>query len=138
MVSRIFRRGLINGLKITLELAKVIIPVFLLVTFLKYTVIFELISKWCAGLMGYIGLPGEAALPLVIGNAVSMYPAYGAIEALALNSKQVTIIAMMLVFSHDLFVEMAITHKAGVKVVPILFFRLGMAVGIAILLNIVL
>jgi len=138
MVLRIFRRGLVNGLKTTLELAKAIIPAYFLITFLKYTAAFETVSKWCAGFMGYFGLPGEASLPLVIGNAISLYPAFGAVQALGMTGKQVTIIALMLVFSHDLFVELAVTHKTEVKIFPILFFRLGLAVASALLLNTIL
>ena len=138
MVLRIFRRGLENGLEITLELAKAIIPVYFIITFLKYSPVLEMLSQWCQGFMGYLGLPGEAALPLVIGNALNLYPAIGAIGALALNSKQITIIAMMLLFSHSLFVELAVTRKAGVKVLPVLMLRLSLAIGSALALNIVL
>ena len=138
MVLRIFRRGLINGLQVTLELAKAIIPVYFIMTFLKYTQAFNLLSQWCSGFMGYFGLPGEASLPLVLGNALNLYPAVGAIEAISPTGKQVTIIAIMLLFSHSLFVELAVTRKAGVKVMPILLLRIGLAVCAALLLNIVL
>lgn len=138
MVWRIFRRGLDNGLQITWELAKAIVPVYFIITILKYSNVLNILTKWCAGLMGYCGLPGEAALPLVLGNVLNLYPAIGAIEALSLTSKQVTIIAVMLLFSHSLFVELAVTRKAGVKVMPILMLRIGLAIAAAALLNIVL
>jgi len=138
MVLRIFRRGLGNGIHITLELAKAIIPVYFIITFLKYSPFLEMLSQACAGFMSYLGLPGEAALPLVLGNALNLYPAIGAIEALALNGKQVTIIAVMLLFSHSLFVELAVIRKAGVKVLPILLIRISLAVGAAFLLNLML
>lgn len=138
MAWRIFRRGLINGLKITLDLAKAIIPVYFIITFLKYTVFFDWVSKWCQGFMGYLGLPGQAAVPFVLGNALNLYPAIGAIDALSLTGKQITIIAVMLLFSHSLFLELAVTHKAGVKVLPVLFLRLSLAIAAAMLLNLVL
>lgn len=138
MVLRIFRRGLGNGLQITWELAKAIVPVYFIITFLKYTPVLDTLSQACRGFMGYLGLPGEAALPLVIGNALNLYPAIGAIEALALNTKQITIIAVMLLFSHCLFVEMAVTRKAGAKVLPILLLRISLAVVAAFILNILL
>lgn len=138
MFWRIFRRGLVNGIQITLELAKAIVPVYFIVTFLKYTPLLDILSHWCQGFMAYFGLPGEAALPLVIGNVVHPYPAVGAIEALSLTSKQVTIIAVMLLLSHNLFVELAVSQKAGVKVLPVLTLRLGLAIGAALLLNYIL
>lgn len=138
MYFRIFRRGITNGLQITLELAKAVVPVYFIVTFLKYTAFFELTSNWCQGFLGYLGLPGEAALPLVIGNVLNLYPAIGAIEALSMDVKQITIIAVMLLLSHSLFVELAVTYKTGVKVAPILLLRFGGAIVAGILLNIVL
>lgn len=138
LVLRIFRRGVKNGFQITLELAKAIIPVYFLITFLKYSPLFGKLTQACQGFMGYFGLPGEAALPLVLGNALNLYPAVGAIEALVLNSKQITIIAVMLLLSHSLFIELAIMRKTGIKVLPILLLRVGLAVGAAFVLNIVL
>jgi spore maturation protein SpmB len=135
---RIFRRGLSSGLQITLELAKAIVPVYFIITFLKYSPLLDILSQWCKGFMAYLGLPGEAALPLVIGNALNLYPAVGAIEALSLTGKQITIIAVMLLFSHSLFVEMAVTKKAGVRVLPVLALRIGLAISAGILLNYVL
>ena len=138
LVLRIFRRGLRNGFEITVELAKAIIPVYFLITFFKYSSLFEMLSQACQGFMGYFGLPGEAALPLVLGNALNLYPAIGAVEALTLNGKQITIIAMMLLFSHSLFIELAVIRKTGVKVLPILLLRVSLALGAAFFLNLIL
>lgn len=138
MVQRVLRRGLKNGLQITWELAKAIVPVYFVITFLKYSPLLDMLSNACRGFMGNLGLPGEAALPLVLGNVLNLYAAIGAIEALALSSKQITIIAVMLLFSHSLFVELAVARKAGVKVLPVLTIRITMAVVAALTLNLVL
>ncbi len=138
MLQRVLRRGLGNGLQITWELAKAIVPVYFIITFLKYSPVLDMLSNACSGFMGYLGLPGEAALPLVLGNVLNLYTSIGAIEALALNSKQITIIAVMLLFSHSLFVELAVARKAGVKVLPMLTLRLSLAVSAAFILNLVL
>jgi len=135
---RIFKRGLGKGIHITLELAKAIIPVYFLVTFLKYTVFFDYLSNWCQDFMGYFGLPGEASLPLVLGNILNLYPAIGAIQALSLNGKQITIIAVMLLFCHSLFMELAVMYKAGVRVWPIFLVRLFLAISAGLLLNLIL
>lgn len=135
---RILKRGLGKGIQVTLELAKAIIPVYFLVTFLKYTVFFDYLSDWCQGFIGYFGLPGEASLPLVLGNVLNLYPAIGAIQALSLSGKQITIIAVMLLFCHSLFMELAVMYKAKVRVWPILLIRLFLAVAAGLLLNLVL
>ncbi|NLK01185.1 MAG: nucleoside recognition protein [Clostridia bacterium] len=138
MFVRVFKRGFLNGIQITWELAKAIIPVYFIITFLKYTHALDWISEACQPFMHVLGLPGEASLPLVLGNALTLYPAIGAIEALAMDVKQITIISVMLLFSHSLFLELAVSKKAGVKVAPILILRVVTAVTSALLLNIIL
>ena len=138
MFFRILKDGLLNGIQITWELAKAIVPVYFLITFLKYTTLFDIISDGCEPFMKFVGLPGEASLPLVLGNTLNLYPAIGAIEALSMTPKQVTIIAVMLLSSHSLFLELAVTKKTGVKVFPILLFRLTVAVAAGVLLNAIL
>jgi len=137
-ILRILKNGLMNGLQVTWELAKAIVPFYFLITFVKHTPALDWISKVCEPFMSYLGLPGEASLPLVLGNALNLYPALGAIEALSMNGKQITIIAVMLLFSHSLFLELAVTKKAGVGVTPVLFLRLLMAIFAGFALNAVL
>lgn len=77
--------------------------------------------------MGLFGLPGEAAVPLVLGNLLNLYAAIGAILAMELTVKQVFTLALMLGFSHMLPVESAICRRVGVSVLLVVGFRLGLA-----------
>ncbi|NLO89501.1 MAG: nucleoside recognition protein [Clostridia bacterium] len=134
----ILRNGIKSGIQLTWDLTKTVIPVYFFIVILEHINALDRLSGIFEPFMIYFGLPGEAALPFVLGNVLNLYPALGAIEALSLNSKQVTIIAVMLLFSHSLPIELAITKKAGAKVLPILFIRLMAALISGFILNLVL
>jgi Nucleoside recognition. len=85
--------------------------------------------------MSVVGLPGDAAIPLVMGNAINLYAGIGAILPLELTVKEVFILAMMLSFSHNLFVEISVAAKAGVRFITVLAFRLGLAISSAFLID---
>lgn len=131
-------KGLKRGLNTTWTLAKIIIPVYFAVTILKHTFLLEAISNIFKPFMDIVGLPGEAAIVLVLGNMVNLYAALGSIATLTLTSKEITIIAVMLSFSHSLFVETAVAKKTGINVVVILFIRLSLAILSGLILNILL
>lgn len=133
-----FVNGGKNGAYITWELAKTIIPVYFLITFLKYTPVLGWIAQHFAPIMAVFGLPGDASLPLVLGNVLNPYFALAAIIPLDLTGKEITILSTMLLLSHSLFVETAINKKTGIKVKGIIVLRLGSAIIAGIMLNLFL
>ncbi|WP_352418400.1 nucleoside recognition domain-containing protein [Proteiniborus sp.] len=137
-----FKQSIINGLKsginTTWVLAKIMVPVYLIVTIVKHTFLLDAISNLFMPFMNIVGLPGEAAIVLVLGNMVNLYAALGAIATLTLTSKEITIIAVMLSFSHSLFMETAVAKKTGINVVVILLIRLCLSIVSGLLLNIFL
>ncbi|WP_210365328.1 nucleoside recognition domain-containing protein [Bacillus sp. REN3] len=136
MVSTL-KNGLIVGLKTTWALGKVIFPVTLIVSILQYTPILPWLIEAITPLMSLLGLSGDAAIPLVIGNFLNLYAAIGAILSLDLTVKEVFIIAVMLSFSHNMFVESSVALKVGVKLWIIVFVRLGLAFASAIFINLI-
>lgn len=122
-----FSRGFKRGLSVTWELGKVIIPVYLIITVLKYTPV----MPWLAGIMKpvmhLVGLPGEASLPLVLGMFLNIYAAIGAILPLGMSAREITIIAAMLLLAHSLPMETAISKKTGARITSLVFARLLMA-----------
>lgn len=120
--------GFRKGIETTWMLAKVIIPVYICVTFLKYTPVIDWIAYICKPMMGLFNLPGEAALVLVLGNVLNLYAGIGAIKAIELTPMQITTIAVMLSFSHSLPIETAIVKKLKVDIVKIVALRVGLAV----------
>ncbi|RKD32718.1 nucleoside recognition domain-containing protein [Thermohalobacter berrensis] len=132
------KNGIKSGLNTTWTLAKIIVTVYFIITFVKYTPLLDWIAIKCAPLMKIFGLPGEAAIALVLGNVINLYAAIGAIASLSLTAKQSTIIAVMLSFSHSLFMESAVAKKTGISVVLVLLIRFSLAIISGILLNLIL
>lgn len=132
---KILQRGFHNGINITWILGKVIFPITLLVTILQHTPILPWIIKGLTPVMGILGLPGEAAVPLVLGNALNLYAAIGAIVTFDFTVKEVFIMAMMLSFSHNLFIESAVASRVGVSWWLISGIRIGLALISGLLIN---
>ncbi len=70
MLMQSIKQGTRNGLDTTLMLAKIIVPIYVFVTFLRHTPVIDLIARAFEPLMGFFHLPGEAALILVMGNVL--------------------------------------------------------------------
>ena len=133
----ILRRGLKAGLMTTWELGKIIFPITLVMTLLRYTPVLDWIVTLIAPVMKWIGLSGDAAIPLVIGNFLNLYAGIGAILTLDLTVKEVFILAVMLSFSHNLLIESGVAARVGVKLWVILAVRIGLAVVSAFVINLV-
>lgn len=130
------KKGLTAGLLTTWKLGRIIFPITLIVTMLSQTVVMDWLVRGLSPLMGFIGLGGEAAIPLVLGNVLNLYAAIGAMLTMDLTVKQVFILAVMLSFSHNLFVESAVARQVGLKISVVLLVRIGLALVSAWLIHI--
>lgn len=131
------KKGAIVGLKTTWTLGKVIFPVTLIVTLLQHTPLLDWVINWISPIMGWFGLSGDAAIPLVLGNFLNLYAGIGAILTLDLTVKEVFILAVMLSFSHNLIIESTVAARVGIKIWVIVLVRLGLAFISAIVINLV-
>jgi hypothetical protein len=131
------KKGFLNGLSLTLDMIKVIVPFYLLVELFRYLGFIQFIGGIFRPFMGLFGLPGESALALIAGYTANLYAAIAVLKPLHLSPKDVTIIALMLGISHSLPVETPITKRTGVNAWVLLgarlFFSLlaGMALNLA-------
>ena len=66
------------------------------------------ISSSLEPVMSFIGLPGEAALAYVSGYFVNVYSAIAASATLHLSARSVTIMAVLVLCSHNMIVETAV------------------------------
>ena len=128
-------RGVMDGFRTTWELAKVIVPVYFIITFLKYTPILDMLVRLFEPVTLLVGLPGEAALPIVIANVLTIYPAIPAILAFPFTPKEITIISTMMLLCHALPVEGIIAKKAGSPPWIIIFIRIVAALLAGVILN---
>ncbi|MTI81781.1 MAG: nucleoside recognition protein [Firmicutes bacterium] len=138
VTAETFKRGVNKGLSTTWELTKVVVPVYIFVTFLSYTPILEWLAKACQPFMYYLGLPGEASLALVMGMSINLYAAIGVMTTLALTSKEVTILAMMLLLCHSLPMETAVAKRTGVSGSFVVIMRLILSLISGLILNILM
>jgi len=138
LVAAAIKRGLLKGLSVTLTLAKIVIPVYVVVTFLKYTPAMGFIARLFEPAMKLVGLPGEASIAIVLGYFTNLYAALGAIASLNLSSKEITIIAFMLLVSHAMPMETAVAQKVGVNGLIILAIRTLLSILSGVFLNFVL
>src|SRR5699024_2885118 len=104
-----------QGLQVTWTLGKVIFPITLIVTILQYTPVLPWVIDKISPLMGLLRLSGEAAVPLVLGNALNLYAGIAAIVSFEFTVKEVFILAVMMSFSHNLFIESTVASKVGVS-----------------------
>ncbi|MDR6224159.1 nucleoside recognition domain-containing protein [Desmospora profundinema] len=120
-------RGLKTGLKTTWELSKIVFPVTLAVTILRETPVIDVLAGVVEPATSWFGLPGEAAIPLVLGNLVNLYAAIGAILTMDLTVKQVFVLSVILSFAHNLILESAFLRKVGISISLIVSIRLALA-----------
>lgn len=113
------RRDLVLGLKAGVatfwQLARFMIPAYALALVLERLGAIDALARAAAPLMALLGLPGEAALPLVIGYVLNIYAAVGAMQALSLSATQVTVLAIAILIGHNLLVEGAVLYRAGMN-----------------------
>ncbi|MFZ5942492.1 MAG: nucleoside recognition domain-containing protein [Bacillota bacterium] len=136
--KKIFKLGLKDGVETTWELAKVIVPVYFVITFLKYTPFIDWLVSFFQPVTLLLGLPGEAAMPIVIANALTVYPAIPAITSFPFTSKEITIIGTMILICHSLPVETMIAKKSGSSGSKIVLIRITMAIVAGLILNLTL
>jgi len=112
-----FKRDLGMGLKAGLQtfwtLARVMIPAYGATLILERLGVIEWLARAARPLMSLLGLPGDAAVPLIVGYVLNIYAAVGSMQALDLNSRQITVLAIAILIGHNLLVEGAVLHKAG-------------------------
>jgi hypothetical protein len=130
------KKGTRSGVRVLWELAKVIIPVAILVRVLEQSGWMVYLSRGLGPLMHWFGLPGEASLVLVSANLSSLYAGLAAMFALsALTLKQKTILAAMMMVCHGAISETALMAKTGARAGWMLTARLVAMVLVGLALN---
>lgn len=111
------------------------IPISLLVAILQYVGFVDYLSIYTKPLFAIIGLPGEAAIVFITSIFVPLYIPIAIIATLPLSMRDITLLAVMCLIAHNLFVETAVQSKTGSKFAIIFFLRIIMAFVAAYLLN---
>lgn len=129
------KRGLLVGLQTSWKIGKIIFPISFILTIIKETALMDWFVHILEPLMSFIGLKGDAALVLVLGNVLNLYAALGAMLPMDLTVKEALILAVMLSFSHNLFVETTVATAVGVRASFVVLVRIGFAILSAICIH---
>jgi len=126
--------GAWHGVRAFLKLMLIVAPVYTVVTVLKYTPVIRVFAEFMAPLMKHFGLPGEAALAIILGNIVNLYAGLGAITALKITTAQLTVLSLMLLLSHSQILETAVFFQIRAKWWLLWFIRmvLSFAAGVGL------
>lgn len=135
-----FALSIFNPWKRTCKiLFKILIPISILIKILQETGGINYVSNFFDPLMQLMGLPGEMGIvwaSAIFGNLYGGLLAFYSLQAtVSLTVAQVTILMTALLIAHSFLMEVVVVYKAGLKWIPIVFFRLGMAVVVGIFLN---
>ena len=119
-------------------LLKLILPISLFVSFLQYWGVIAWLATYLKPAFSVIGLPGESAVVFITSLFVPLYGPIAVISTLALSMREITILAIMCLITHNLFMETAIQKKTGSSAVALLILRPVMSFVAAYLLNLLL
>lgn len=124
-----------SALKTIWWLTKIMVSVSFAIMLLQYFGIIEVISHWLTPVFSSFGLPGEAALAYVSGYFVNCYTAMAVMSSLHLDMRAATILAVMVLCSHNMIVETTVQAKTGSSALRIVVIRTLSAFILAFVLN---
>ena len=116
-------------------LLKIILPVSLFVAFLQYWGVIAFMATYLEPVFSVIGLPGESAIVFITSLFLPLYAPLSIIATLPLDIRDITILAIMCLISHNLFVESAVQRKTGSSGVVLFFMRIAISFVAAFVFN---
>ena len=120
--------GARKGWSSFLWICTVIVPVSFVVALLQWSGWLEHAQSVLEPVMSWLGLPGEAALPILSGLVINIYAAIAIMTVLPFSLGQMTLIAVFILIAHNLILEGIIQHRSGINVVMITVVRITAAV----------
>lgn len=122
------RRGIKKGFEGFLWMMKIVIPVSLFTAFLDWSGVLVHLDFLLKPLMGFLSLPPEAALPLLIGILSSVYAAIAAMIIFPFSVGQITLMSVFVLSAHAMIQEGIVQGKSGIHPLKATLVRLGAAV----------
>ena len=127
-----------NALKTALWIIRIIVPVSFVVTLLDFYGIIEWISTFTEPLFRLIGLQGNAAVVYFSSLFLPLYAPIAIIATLPLSLREITILALMCLITHNLPIECAVQRRSGTPFWQTLVLRLTFSILGGFLLNLIL
>ncbi|NDP21297.1 MAG: nucleoside recognition protein [Paludibacter sp.] len=119
-------------------LLKIILPISFAVSVLQYLGVIAQIASYLTPAFSLIGLPGESAIVFISSIFLSLYAPIAIIATLPLDMREITILAVMCLITHNMIIETAIQKKTGSSALVMFSLRLITSFVAAYLLNLIL
>lgn len=127
----ILQNGLTGGFLTVLRIALFLIPIMIAVEICRHYNILELFSKRIKGLLDFLTLPLEAALPLLVGLCFGIVYGSALIVDYAregyLKKRDLLLIGIFLSISHSLIEDTLIFSAFGANPLLIVLIRFSLA-----------
>ena len=136
--DRIIHPSLKTGLKTSVWLLKLTIPVSFGVFLLDYFGVLQIIAGWTEPFFNLMGLSGKAAVVLITSYFVNIYSVIAVMATLDISLREGIILANICLIAHSLVIETAILRKTGSSPYRMLFLRLIAGFLLAWLLHLLL
>lgn len=130
--------GVRSGLVTFVTLARVMLPAYAAALVLQKLRVIDALARVAHPVMKLMGLPGGAAVPLVVGYVLNIYAAIGTMAVLHLNGRQITVLALAILTGHNLLVEGAVLQKAGMNGTAFSLLRLFAGLVAAAIANLLM
>jgi hypothetical protein len=127
-----------KALKTAWWMLKIMLPVSLAVRLMQYFGIIDYIAQFFSPVFQHLGLPGESALVFITSVLLSIYACIAVLGTLAFDNREMIIIAIMCLISHNMIVETAVQKKTGSSALRMVILRLTASFVAAYLLNLLL
>ena len=100
------------------------------------------VVAWLSGLLSpcfeWIGLPGEASLVYISGYFGNVYTAVAVMSTLELSARAITILAVMVLCSHNMLIESVVQKKCGTPLLRIFVTRTLSAFILGFVMNLLM
>lgn len=128
------RAGIAAGLRTSLQILKITLPLYVAVDLLKRTPVIDVLGGIFAPAMGLFGLPGAAAFAFIAAFLLNLYAAIAILVPLHLDAFQVTQCGLMMGIAHNLVVEGGVLRSTGARGGFLTLCRIGIsaAAGLAL------
>lgn len=139
--QRIFKAikgGLPKARKTIIWLLKLILPISLAVQLLMFSGILNYFALILNPVFKAVGLPGASAIAFVCSLFLPLYAPIAIIGTMGLTIREMTILAIMCLISHNTLVESAVQKRTGSSFLFIMILRIGMSFLAAFLWNLML
>ncbi len=137
-ILKCIKEAMPSALKTGWWMVKVTLIVSFAVTLLQYFGVVGWMSESLTPAFKFMGLPGEAALVFISGFFVNIYSAIAVVETLEFSVRSITILSVMCLCAHNMFIETAVQKKTGSSLVRMALIRTISAFALGFALNFIM